>query len=160
MKYIISADLWLTAGIGQQPHLLKKQRQHRQQYHKLELAQKLALGVESRWGMWLCGTREGEGGGEGHTPAHRAFGKLHALAHAHAHAIAHIHGHVACHGTPIWPKHAHTNTHTNAHQHVHMARLRARTRRMLAQSSSSHDADARSVRVFVAFAVCSSTRKY
>lgn len=110
MKYIISADLWLTAGIGQQPHLLKKQRQNRQQYHKLELAQKLALGVEPRWGMWLCGTREGEGGGEGHTPAHRAFGKLHALAHAHAHAIAHIHGHVACHGTPIWPKHAHTPT--------------------------------------------------
>lgn len=31
MKYIISADLWLTARIGQQPHLLKKQRQQRQQ---------------------------------------------------------------------------------------------------------------------------------
>lgn len=26
MKYIISADLWLTARIGQQPHLLKKQQ--------------------------------------------------------------------------------------------------------------------------------------
>lgn len=74
MKYIISADLWLTARIGQQPHLLKKQRQQRLPHAAAAAATVTGAGT---------GAGGAAGGMRWMLPAHRAFGKL------HAHAIPH-----------------------------------------------------------------------
>jgi len=86
MKYIISVDLWLTARIGQLPHLLRSCNSSN------------SSGNISNWSSRAA---------EPMLPAHRALGKLHAQARAHATAK------LSTYATPTGQTPAHKDTRKN-----------------------------------------------